>query len=64
MRLECPDCHNQTFNIHVPPPHTQKPEQLLYVLCAKCGKLWLIKPLKLNEGFISHAELKPMVTSL
>lgn len=61
MRLECPDCHNQTFNIHVPPVHTPKPQQFLYVVCAKCGKLWLMKPLKIIGEYVADAELKPMM---
>ena len=60
-RLRCPDCDNQVFNIHIPPNITAKREQFLYVVCDKCGKLWRIKAIKLNQGYVSKAELEPMV---
>jgi hypothetical protein len=64
MFLLCPDCHGNTFNFHVPPPQTPKPQQLLYVLCARCGKLWMLKPVKTIRGLLVEVELTPMVETV
>jgi hypothetical protein len=72
VRLECPDCHGQLFHIQVPPTFEAKNEKgeivqkeivakgdrYLYILCAKCDKLWRLTTTETNEGFVARAKLE------